>query len=295
MTTYDQWDIVTSVGVTALVVAAGRSMESHRPDPLVVDPFAESLVRSAQAPIPLPTRLPETEQSSPEMAGMWQGVADYMGVRTRFFDRFFQRAAQTGVSQAVILASGLDTRAFRLDWPEGFRLFELDQPEVLRYKDDVLDREAAGARCARHAIGQDLRGDWAGALQQAGFDEGRPTAWLAEGLLPYLPPDAEEALLDRIHALSAPGSQVTMEHSSGMSSVLASQAISEASAVLDIDMHQLIHDDDRPAPDAALASRGWSVTVDPIGDVASRSGRAFSDFWQSVVTNGRYVTATRPA
>ena len=178
----DRWDIVSSVGLTALMVAGGRAIESQRSDALIHDPFADALVSSAGSEIPVPTRLPHPgRDGDAEFEGIWSFTATHMGVRTRFFDDFFRLAWEDGVSQAVILASGLDARAWRLDWPDGFAVFEIDQPKVLEYKEQVLDREGARPRCAWHGVPIDLREDWPAALQQAGFDPSRPTAWLAEG------------------------------------------------------------------------------------------------------------------
>ncbi|GAA3352876.1 hypothetical protein GCM10020366_04160 [Saccharopolyspora gregorii] len=132
--THEQWDIVSGVGMTALAVAAARAIESHRDDRLINDPYAEGLVAAARSPA-----LAEMENSSAEMLETMSG---YLGVRTRFFDEYFLRAAAGGVQQAVILASGLDTRAFRLNWPEGLRVFEIDQPKVLQFKDETLDGSA---------------------------------------------------------------------------------------------------------------------------------------------------------
>ena len=198
MNRYEQWDIVSSVGLTALVVAAGRSVDTHRRDGLISDPYAERFVAAAEPPTPLPTR-PVTPRSDSEDE-LWQMMSGYMGVRTRFFDEFFDAAGRAGIRQAVILAAGLDARAQRLEWAPGTTLFEVDQPAVLAFKDEVLGEAPGGGRprCDRRTVAVDLRDDWTGALGGAGFDPSAPTAWLAEGLLPYLPAEAQEALLEAV-------------------------------------------------------------------------------------------------
>ncbi len=194
----DSWEITESVGATALGVAAARAAETAQPDPLIRDPFAYLLVCAAG-----PEWAELASGSSP-----WYGDDDrggreeqdrlgklidenarnYQAVRTHFFDDFFGAASRDGVRQVVILAAGLDSRAYRLDWPAGTMVFEIDQPKVLAYKGATLDGHGAVPKATRHAVGVDLRDDWPAALIDAGFDPRRPTAWLAEGLLPYLPP-----------------------------------------------------------------------------------------------------------
>lgn len=185
-----QWDILSGVGITALLVAACRAIETHRPDSLVNDPYAEVFVAAADSPVPLPTR----SRGDEDFAIPWASMATYMGVRSRFFDEFFAAACATGVEQVVLLAAGLDARAFRLDWRPATTVYELDAPKVLQFKDGILAQQAARPRSHRRTVPADLREDWPTALRQAGFDRGRPTAWLAEGLLPFLPDDAKDSL-----------------------------------------------------------------------------------------------------
>jgi methyltransferase (TIGR00027 family) len=196
-----QWDIGSGVGLTALAAAAGRAVESSRPDRLLDDPFAAAFVAAAHAPVPLPTRWPDagTEQADrlTDQELLLLYGAGYVGLRSRLCDDYLRGAAAAGVHQIVVLAAGLDTRAFRLDWPAGVRLFEVDQPKVLEFKDAVLRERGATARCGRTAVAADLREDWAAALTGTGFAASAPTAWLAEGLLQYLPAEAERALFTR--------------------------------------------------------------------------------------------------
>jgi methyltransferase (TIGR00027 family) len=283
VTTHQQWDIVTSVGITALGVAAARAIETHREDPLIDDPFAELFVRAANPPTPMPTTLEEVGRLS-SMGEVWPAMSTYMGVRSRFFDEFFRHASAAGLTQVVILASGLDARAFRLGWPAGTAVFEIDQPKVLAFKGEVLASHGVSARCTRHAVAIDLRDDWASALVEAGFDERLPTAWLAEGLLPYLPPEAEQLLLDTIDKFSVPGSRIALETVKGMASLMDEPENRLVAKEWGLDMADVLHEDDRPAAADSLRTLGWTVTVDVSDDVAKSYGRdlgrmaAMSDF-----------------
>src|SRR6202012_1656106 len=137
---------------------------------------------------------------------------NYQAVRTHFFDAYFADAVTAGIRQAVIVAAGLDSRAYRLDWPAGTVVYEIDLPKVLEYKADTLAGHGATPVADRRAVPVDLRNDWPQALRDAGFDAGRPTAWLAEGLLPFLPASAQEALFASIDALSGSGSRGAVEN-----------------------------------------------------------------------------------
>ncbi|MBN9634930.1 MAG: class I SAM-dependent methyltransferase [Actinobacteria bacterium] len=205
----DSWNITESVGATALGVAMARAAESASEQPLFDDPYAQLFIDAATA----------SGWSSP-FSGADAGSAQaerirmvwaYAAARTKWFDEFFASAGAAGIRQVVILAAGLDARAWRLAWPDGTVVFEIDQPKVLAFKEETL--AAHGARpVARHvAVPIDLRRDWPEALRQAGFDATRPTAWLAEGLLPYLPAEAQDLLFERLHELSTPGSRVAVE------------------------------------------------------------------------------------
>ncbi|GAA1649434.1 putative S-adenosyl-L-methionine-dependent methyltransferase [Mycolicibacterium murale] len=211
----DTWDIATSVGSTAVMVAAARAFETDQPDPLIQDPYARILVQNAGTGIweglldgALTDKLAEVDA---DMAALFTSMRNYQAVRTHFFDAFFADATAAGIRQIVVLASGLDSRAYRLDWPAGTRLFEIDQPLVLQYKADILAQHGVTARAERHEVPVDLRADWPAALQTAGFERDAPTAWLAEGLLMYLPADAQDRLFTQIGELSAPGSRIAAE------------------------------------------------------------------------------------
>lgn len=211
----DTWDIATSVGSTAVMVAAARAKETQGPDPLIRDPYASILVAGAGTGMwenflddAMQQRIADAD---PEAAAMFANMLSYQAVRTHFFDAFFTDAAAAGVRQVVILASGLDSRAYRLDWPAGTVVFEIDQPKVLQYKAEKLTEHGVQPSAELHAVAIDLRQDWPAALRKAGFDPARPTAWLAEGLLMYLPAEAQDRLFEQITELSAPGSRVSAE------------------------------------------------------------------------------------
>ena len=211
----DTWDIATSVGSTAVLVAAARAAETARPDRLISDPYAEILVAGAGTGIwkqmlddELPAKLAAVD---PEAAAIFEYMRSYQGVRSHFFDAFFADAVAAGIRQMVILASGLDARAYRLQWPAGTVVFEIDQPKVLEYKSQILAEHGAEPSAVRREVGIDLRQDWPAALAEAGFDPAAPTAWLAEGLLMYLPAEAQDRLFTQITELSAAGSRVSAE------------------------------------------------------------------------------------
>ena len=211
----DTWDIATSVGSTAVMVAAARARETESADPLIVDPFARVLVDGAGTGM-WETFIDESvteriKAADPEAAAIFENMLGYQAVRTHFFDAFFTDAANSGIRQVVILASGLDARAYRLKWPAGTVVFEIDQPKVLEYKSQTLATHGATATATLREVAIDLRQDWPTALRTAGFDPTAPTAWLAEGLLMYLPAEAQDTLFTEITALSAPGSRVSAE------------------------------------------------------------------------------------
>jgi methyltransferase (TIGR00027 family) len=211
----DTWDIATSVGMTAVMVAAARARETESPDPLIRDPFARVLVANADTGVWQKFLDPDMQEristADPEAAAIFENMLSYQAVRTHFFDTFFTNAAAAGIRQMVILASGLDSRAYRLPWPQGTKVYEIDQPKVLEYKAATLAEHGATPTAEVHPVAVDLRQDWPTALTAAGFDPSRPTAWLAEGLLMYLPAEAQDRLFEQIGELSAPGSRISAE------------------------------------------------------------------------------------
>lgn len=270
----DTWDIVTSVGFTALAVCAARALDASLEPPLANDDFAAGFVAAAGEPR-LIAAVADANLASPAAFN-----AQWVGVRTRFFDDFFTRAGQSGVPQAVILAAGLDSRAYRLAWPSGHTLFEVDQPRVLEFKQQVLDGRGATPSTRRVTVATDLREDWATKLVVAGFDPARPTAWALEGLLPYLPGAAQDALFENVHELSATGSQIAVEL--GLAPGEIAEFADNVPAISQDDDHppvaELWYDDPRIDTKAFLAERGWRVTdVDLVDRAATDYGRPFTE------------------
>lgn len=299
----DSWDLASSVGATATMVAAGRAVASADPDPLINDPYAEPLVRAVG--LDFFTRMLDGEldlsvfpDSSPERA---QAMIDGMAVRTRFFDECCAAAAAAGVRQIVILAAGLDARTYRLPWPDGTVVYELDQPEVIAFKTQTLRDIGAEPAATQRPVPVDLREDWPAALRAAGFDTTRPTAWLAEGLLIYLPPEAQDALFDTVTALSAPGSRLATEYVPGIVDFdgTKARALSEPLREhgLDIDMPSLVYTGARTPVMDHLRGAGWQVTGVPRTKLFARFGRPLAPGDDDTDPLGEivYVSATLPA
>jgi methyltransferase (TIGR00027 family) len=285
----DSWEITESVGATALGVAAARAVETSREDALIRDEFAYLLVSSAgpqwaQMASSDPAWLADDE----EFRQLHDMSRDYQAVRTHYFDEYFHAAMRAGIRQVVILAAGLDSRAYRLDWPAGTTVFEIDQPKVLEYKTSTLDAHGADPRARRIPVAVDLRDDWPAALIHAGFVSAQPTAWLAEGLLPYLPPDAQDRLFELVTTHSAPGSQMAVEAFSMDLSAQGDQdriarrertaRMRELSGI-DIDVDTLTYaDGDRADAAGWLSDHGWRVDAIPSEDEMTRLGRQAPDY-----------------
>lgn len=265
----DTWDLASSVGVTATMVAASRAMASKSERPLINDPFAEPLVRAVGVDLFVrlasgeldPADLQDDDDRMPRMT-------DNMAVRTKFYDEFFLDATDAGIRQVVILASGLDSRAYRLRWPDGTTVYEIDQPQVIDFKSRTLAEMGAQPTASRRTVAIDLRDDWPAALRAAGFDPERPTAWSAEGLLGYLPPEAQDRLLDTVTTLSAPGSRIATESMPRRDDALRERLKEHMQTLskrwhkhgLDLDMTELIYFGDRNEAAPYLADCGWQIT-----------------------------------
>ncbi|TJZ98804.1 SAM-dependent methyltransferase [Actinacidiphila oryziradicis] len=184
---------------TAVWTAEMRADESLAPNPCAIDPWAAEFVTAAGPQGPPPG-------DAEARAFLHAGVA----VRTRYFDDYLIEAVRGGCPQVVLLGAGLDTRAFRLPWPERVDVFEVDLPDLLDFKNRVVaGRVPASAR--RVTVAADLREAWADALTASGFDPARRTAWLCEGLLAYLEPDEADAVVRTMGEHSPPGSRVGVE------------------------------------------------------------------------------------
>jgi methyltransferase (TIGR00027 family) len=275
----DTWDLASSVGATATMVAAQRVLSNR--EGLIDDPFAEPLVRAVGLDFFVRALDGEIDLGDVDPRFNMQRAAQGMAVRTRWFDKLFTDAAAAGVRQAVILAAGLDARAYRLPWPDGTVVYEVDQPEVIDFKTKTLTDLGAKPRADRRTVAVDLRNDWPKALRDNGFDSTQPTAWIAEGLLIYLPSEAQDLLFDRINELSAPGSRVATEHIPDVSMFAdeRSQQISERLKQYghDIEMGDLIYHDERSDVIEYLTGHGWEVSAQKTPDAYAANGFEFPD------------------
>ena len=279
----DSWDLASSVGATATMVAAARAMATAAPEPVINDQFAAPLVRAVG--VDFFTKLASGELRTEDLdadnvsVGMAR-MTDNMAVRTKFFDEFFTDAAAAGIQQAVILASGLDSRAYRLAWPAGTTVYEIDQPEVIEFKTKTLAEFGAEPTADRRTVAVDLRFDWPSALIAAGFDPSKPTAWSAEGLLGYLPPEAQDKLLDTITELSAVGSRVAVESTANIDPEHREKAIEKMQEAaqqwrnhgFELDFADLVYVGDRNEASTYLADRGWQISSQTVNQLLSENG-----------------------
>ena len=306
----DSWDITESVGATALGVAAARAAETESDDPLISDPFARIFLDTAGegewdwygAP-ELPAEVVEAE---PALPLRMKSMVSYFASRTLFFDTLFLDAAGAGIRQVVILAAGLDARSWRLPWPDGVTVFELDQPRVLDFKASTLHEHGAEPTCHRVGVAVDLRQDWPEALQQAGFDASAPSVWSVEGLLMYLPAAAQELLFDRIQGLPAPGSRVGIEALSpnfadpGATAQRRerSERVRELMAKADPRLEvprteQLWYFEDREDVGDWWRRHGWEVAVTPSDELMTGHGRKLPRQIEDGVPPYLFVSAIR--
>ncbi|MFE9780702.1 class I SAM-dependent methyltransferase [Streptomyces sp. NPDC005775] len=283
------------VGVTALLVAAARAIETHRHDALAQDPYAEHFVLAAPASADWPVRMQQVPDG--DANPLWGRFARYFGLRTRVLDDFLLRSVHSGSArQVVLLGAGLDARAFRLDWPPGSVIFEIDRKEVLSFKHQVLDGLSATPKAARVPVPIDLRADWVGALAGAGFDPAAPSVWLAEGLLFYLPPAVETHLIDMVGRLTTAGSALAFEVKldKNLLEYRDSPLYTSTTQQLGIDLLDLF--DREPRPDSAgdLASKGWSTSVRTPFDFTRRHGRGPLPEQNDALAGNRWVFANKP-
>jgi methyltransferase (TIGR00027 family) len=272
----DSWDITTSVGSTALSVATARALEAQKPDPLAIDPFAEVFCRAVggNASDVLDGKNPEHQLKTPDWGDHF---VTFQGARTRYFDDYFRRAADAGVRQIVILAAGLDSRAYRLPWPDATTIFELDRPQVLDFKREVLAEQGAKSTAERREVAVDLRDDWPKALQDSGFDAAKPSAWIAEGLLIYLPAAAQQQLFTGIDALASTGSHVAVEDGAPMPAE-AFQAAVESERVANAEgdersFFKLIYNEQHAPAQQWFGEHGWTAVATPLADYLREVGR----------------------
>jgi methyltransferase (TIGR00027 family) len=259
-------------------MALMRAQETDRPDRLFADPYAKAFL--AEAP---EVFAEESEPVADDEVALCAVFGFHAVIRTRFFDEYLLAAAAAGCRQVVLLAAGLDTRAYRLPWPSGVRVFELDLPDVLTFKDRVLARQAAVPQCRHTLVPVDLREDWPSPLTRAGFDVTQHTAWLAEGLLIYLSADEAAQLLATIGTLSAPGSRLSFEHERMADTALLTQAIPAMEQYTSLWKGGL----GEAGPDW-LSHHGWVVETLDRATLAASYGRPVPD-----ETHGGFVTAAR--
>jgi len=273
----DNWDITTTVGATAVLVATARALEAQKRDPLAVDSFAEVFCRAVggNAADVLDGKNPDHQLKSPDWG---QHFVNFQGARTRYFDDYFQRAADAGVRQVVILAAGLDSRAYRLSWPDATTIFELDRPQVLDFKREVLSEQGAKPNAERREVAIDLREDWPQALRDSGFDPAKPSAWIAEGLLIYLPVAAREQLFTGVDALASSGSHVAVEESAALpaeayEAAVAGERAAQAEGEEGRLFFQLIYNEQHDPAQQWFDEHGWTAVATPLADYLRDVGR----------------------
>jgi methyltransferase (TIGR00027 family) len=306
----DSWEITESVGATALGVASARAMETESENPLISDPFARVFLDAAGDGLwnwYSASQLPaEVLQAEPTLRLQMKAMVGYMACRTAFFDKFFIDASEAGIRQAVILAAGLDSRAWRLPWPDGVTVYELDQPRVLEFKSSTLDEHGAQPACNRVAVPVDLRQDWPTALRQAGFDPSAPSAWSAEGLMPYLPAAAQDLLFERVDGLAVPGSRVAVEalgpkfldpefranRRARMERIRA--LVTKLDPQREIpNNEELFYFEEREEVGDWFGRHGWAVTVKSGSELMAEYGRRAPKEVEDQVPGNLFVTARR--
>jgi len=289
----DQWDIVSGVGYTALLVAGWRALHAMSPQPLVRDEYAKVFIAASQDPY-LAGVLADPGTTEDETA-----FPRLYGVQTRFFDDFFISAGDAGIRQAVIVAAGLDSRAYRLEWPNGTTVFEVDLPKVLEFKARVLGERGATPKARRTEVGADLRTDWSWRLEAAGFDTETPSAWSVEGVLPYLTDEAQNALFTRISGLSAPGARIAI---GALGSCLDREQLAAletdhpgVNMSVDVDFSALTYEP-KSDPGEWLAAHGWAI--EPVRNTLDlQVGYGMTppevDVKIDAFMHSQYITATR--
>jgi methyltransferase (TIGR00027 family) len=277
----DSWDLASSVGATATMVAAARAAASRRPDPVIDDPFAEPLVRAVGLDLFTKVASGELDFADVDDGAGFPRMVDTFAARARFYDDYFAAAGSAGVRQVVIVASGLDARPYRLSWPTGTTLYEIDQPEVIEFKTATLSGLGAVPGAEHHPVGIDLREDWPAALQKAGFDATAPTAWLAEGvLIGFLPPEAEVRLLDNVTALSAAGSKFAADYGSVRGQTEEQQRQAQMMTDrwrehgLDLHIPDLTYPGEHTDVAAHLQADGWDTATFGLADLFAAAGIA---------------------
>ncbi|OBI41299.1 hypothetical protein A5706_07775 [Mycobacterium sp. E796] len=293
----DSWDLKTGVGATATLVAAARAVASRQTDPVIRDPFAEVLVRAVG--LKLFRQLLDGTIDFCDLDADWMPA--YFGMRSRSLDDFALDACRSGVRQAVILASGLDCRAYRLGWPSAMSIYEVDQPQIIEWKRSVLTGLGWPPAEGHHCLGIDLRQDWPTALRQAGFDDAQPTVWILEGILiGYLPSRAHDEILDAITALSAPGSRLGADYVYSPRADALGENFRRLHPIWnerdpEIDLRGLTFAGQHADPAAYLAERGWTAQSLDMATVFRSAGRTAptADGFVELASFTRMLSASR--
>jgi methyltransferase (TIGR00027 family) len=306
----DSWEITESVGATALGVAAARAADTESDNPLINDPYARIFLDTVGDGVwnwyGAPELPAEVVEAVPDMPERMQALVGYFATRTKFFDTSFVDAANAGIRQAVILAAGLDARSWRLPWPDGTTVYELDQDRVLDFKASTLHEHGAEPKANRVAVAVDLRHDWPTALQQAGFDPAAPSVWSIEGLLMYLPAAAQDLLFDRIQDLAAPGSRIAVEGLGPEFAVPELRAqrrermdrLRELMAETDSQIEvpttdELWYFEEREDVADWLGRHGWDVTATPSDELMASYGRPSPEGLEEASPTHWFISAQR--
>ncbi|MCV7256247.1 class I SAM-dependent methyltransferase [Mycobacterium hackensackense] len=283
------------------MAAAARAVATRAPQAIINDPFAEPLVRAVGTDFFTRLASGDLELADDEPTAL-RRLTDGIAVRTWFFDDFLLRGGEGGIRQVVVLASGLDTRAYRLPLPPATTVFEIDQPDVVAFKTQALRSLGATPTVDHRPLGVDLRNNWPQALSDAGYDPSRPTAWIAEGLLGYLPPEAQDQLLDAVTANSAPGSRFATDGLPNFTTMTA-QDIQAMTRTLterwrplgfDIDLSELVYLGDRHRIEPYLTARGWTVEAVSTAELLPTCGLAPLGHGEVPFGDVIYLNATRP-
>lgn len=303
----ESWDITTNLGATALAVAAQRAAETAQTHPLVRDEFAAILVAAVNEPGWIAMASGDLSWMGRENElGRRSAIVgrEYVATRTVFFDEFCASAIEQGIQQVVIVAAGLDTRSYRLPCLAGIHVYEIDQPAIHEFKQSTLRAQGHTPIANTHPVAVDLRNDdWPIALTEAGWDESVPTAWIIEGLLPYLSSTEHERLFRTVTQLSANRSQLAAEVYHHATSHFGSERLErwkeEAADIdtalgVDVDVTAFIKHDDATDTASWLTNHGWvTETLDSRSEMA-RLGRPIPADLIDTAPASSLVTAVLP-
>jgi len=294
-------DLKTGLG-TGATRAAARTLASRGASRPTNDPFAKPLVRAVG--VDFFRRLASGELDPADILAM-RRMTDLVAVHLRFFDEFFAQATKAGIRQAVILqgvilAAGLDSRAYRLAWPAGMTVYEIDQPQVIDLKTKALADLIPSAD--RREMSIDLRQDWPAALRRAGLDAAQPTVWSAEAMLDFMPSDGQDQLLDDITALSAAGSRLATDYLPNFGQVETTMRAHGRPITdrrrdqgIDTDIADLTYPGDRNNVGRYLDTHGWETDETSLPELFVANGLTplKDDEVRAPFTSFVHVTATR--